>query len=174
MNSLWTHSDHSIYFFKISEPKTLTYFYSRMPFYFLLEINENVGILPLKEIYQIKNYWFDMISIINISSKCKIWGWKIFEYMLIIWASLVAQLVKNLPAMWETWVQFLGSEDPLEKGTSTHSSILAWRIPWICIVHAVTESQTWLTDFNFQFSSFNLKEAVNEISSKKWIVYNLK
>ena len=46
------------------------------------------------------------------------------------WASLVAQLVKNLLAMWETWVQFLGWEDLLEKGRITHSSILAWRIPW--------------------------------------------
>ena len=44
-------------------------------------------------------------------------------------ASLVAQTVKNLPAMKETWVQSLGQEDPLEKGMSTHSSILAWRIP---------------------------------------------
>ena len=46
------------------------------------------------------------------------------------WAPLVAQLVKNLPAMWETWVGSLGWEDPLEKGTATHSSILDWRIPW--------------------------------------------
>ena len=46
------------------------------------------------------------------------------------WVSFVAQLVKNLPAMWDTWVQFLGWEDPLEKGKATHSSILAWRIPW--------------------------------------------
>ena len=46
------------------------------------------------------------------------------------WASLVAKLVKNLPARWETWVQFLGWEDPLEKGTATHCNILAWRIPW--------------------------------------------
>ena len=45
-------------------------------------------------------------------------------------ASLVAQLVKNQPAMWETWVQSLGWEDSLEKGKATHSSILAWRIPW--------------------------------------------
>ena len=45
------------------------------------------------------------------------------------WASLVAQLVKNPPAMKETWVQSLGWEDPLEKGMSTHSRILAWRIP---------------------------------------------
>ena len=46
------------------------------------------------------------------------------------WALLVAQLVKNPPAMRETWVQSLGWEDPLEKGKATHSSILAWRIPW--------------------------------------------
>ena len=48
----------------------------------------------------------------------------------ILGASLVAQLVKNLPVMWETWVQFLVWEDPLEKEMATHSSILAWRIPW--------------------------------------------
>ena len=45
-------------------------------------------------------------------------------------AYLVAQLVKNLPAMQEAWVQSLGWEDPLEKGKATHSSILAWRVPW--------------------------------------------
>ena len=42
----------------------------------------------------------------------------------------MAQLVNHLPAMQETWVQFLGQEDPLEKEVATHSSILAWRIPW--------------------------------------------
>ena len=46
-------------------------------------------------------------------------------------ASLVAQMVKNLPAMRETWAQSLGWEDPLEKGKATHSCILVWRIPWI-------------------------------------------
>ena len=46
------------------------------------------------------------------------------------WASLVTQLVKNLPAKQETWVQFLSWEDPLEKGKATYSSILVWRIPW--------------------------------------------
>ena len=45
-------------------------------------------------------------------------------------ASLVGQLVKNLPTMQKTWVQFLGREDPLEKEMATHLSILAWRIPW--------------------------------------------
>ena len=46
------------------------------------------------------------------------------------WASVVAQLVKNPPAVWETWVRSLGWGDPLEKGKATHSSILAWRSPW--------------------------------------------
>ena len=46
------------------------------------------------------------------------------------WASLVAQMVKNLPGMWETWVPSLGQEDPLVKRMATHSSILTWRIPW--------------------------------------------
>ena len=50
-----------------------------------------------------------------------------FQYF---WASLVAQLVKNLPAGKETWVGSLDWEDPLEKGKATHSRILAWRIPW--------------------------------------------
>ena len=52
-------------------------------------------------------------------------NWKILQE----WGSLVAQLVKNSPAMWETWVQSLGWEDPVEKEKATHSSILAWRIP---------------------------------------------
>ena len=55
----------------------------------------------------------------NIAYKYSVWG-----------GFPVAQLVKNLPAMWETWVQSLGWEDPLEKRKATHSSILAWRIPW--------------------------------------------
>ena len=59
----------------------------------------------------------------------------------------VAQLIKNLPAMQEIWVQSLGWEDSLEKGNATHSSILAWRIPWI--VHGVAKSQTLLSDFHF-------------------------
>ena len=48
----------------------------------------------------------------------------------ILGLSLVAQTMNNLPTMQETWVQFLGQEDPLEKGMTTHPSILAWRIPW--------------------------------------------
>ena len=62
-------------------------------------------------------------------------------------ASLVVQLVKNQPAMRETWVQSLVWDYPLEKATATHSSILAWRIPWP--VHGVTESRIRLSDFHF-------------------------
>ena len=51
-------------------------------------------------------------------------------YLPPIGSSLMAQIVKNLPAMRETWVQSPGWEDPLEKGMATHSSVLAWRIPW--------------------------------------------
>ena len=66
------------------------------------------------------------------------------------WASLVAQWVKNPPAMWATWVRSLGWEDPLEKGKATCSSILAWRITWtVCIVHGIAKSQTQLSDFHF-------------------------
>ena len=60
---------------------------------------------------------------------------------------LVAQMVKSLPAM-QDWVQFLGQEGPLEKKMATHSSVLAWKIPWteepggLYIVHGVTKSQT--------------------------------
>ena len=66
-------------------------------------------------------------------------------------ASLVAQMVKKLPAMWETWVQSLGWEDRLEEGMATHSRILAWRIPmdrgaWWATVHRVTKSWTGLSD----------------------------
>ena len=72
------------------------------------------------------------------------WGHKEFVMTeatehIVLWASLVAQLVKNLPAMQETWVQSLGWEDLLEKGTATHSSILAWRIPWDLKESDVTE-----------------------------------
>ena len=51
-------------------------------------------------------------------------------FHLLAGTYLIAQSVKNLPAMQETWVQFLGLEDPLEKEMATHSSILAWKIPW--------------------------------------------
>ena len=76
-------------------------------------------------------------------------------------ASLVAQTVKNPLSMHETWVRFLGWEDPLEKGKATHSSILAWRIPmdrgaWRAKVHGVTKSRTQLSKFHFHFLGINI------------------
>ena len=67
------------------------------------------------------------------------------SYFLLAWASLVAQIIKRLPAVQETRVQSLGQENPLEKGIATHSSILAWRIhwpeePWRASVCGITES----------------------------------
>ena len=66
------------------------------------------------------------------------------------WAFLVVQMVKNLPEIWETWVQSLGQEDLLEKGMAAHSSILAWRTPWTekpCKLQSMgSQRVTWLSD----------------------------
>ena len=78
----------------------------------------------------------------------------------------MAQRVKNLPAMQETWVLFLGWEDPLEKEMTTHSSILAWRIPWMeePTVHGVIKSQirlyplTWESGRHYYHPHFKEEE----------------
>ena len=70
--------------------------------------------------------------------KNSLWNWEIRALLISVismdslnLASLVAQTVKCLPAMWETWVRSLGREDTLEKEMATHSSTLAWKIPWL-------------------------------------------
>ena len=74
------------------------------------------------------------------------------------WTSQVAQTVKNLPAVWESWGQSLGWEDPLEKGMATHSGILTWRIPWtedpgrLQSMGSHINSWTRLSDFHFHFT----------------------
>ena len=82
---------------------------------------------------------------------------------------LVAQMVKNLSAMQETQVPSLGRDDPLEKGMATHSSILAWKIPWTeelrATVHGVAKSQTRLSDFTFTLA-FSGKEKINKQINK--------
>ena len=78
-------------------------------------------------------------------------------------ASLVVQMVKNLPAMQESRVRSLGWEDPLETGIATHSSIIAWRIPWTeepgGLQSMVSQSWTWLSDFHYYYriKSLHLK-----------------
>ena len=80
-----------------------------------------------------------------------------------------AQTVKNPPAVWETWVQSLGWEDPLEECRATHSSILAWRIPmdrvaWRATVHGVAKSRTWLSNFHF----FHILYSIDRFSINIW------
>ena len=79
-----------------------------------------------------------------------------FIYFLVIitinWASLVAQFVKNLPAVQETWLWSLGWEDPLEKGKATHSSILPWRNPWtVESMELQRVGHVWATFTHFTF-----------------------
>ena len=76
----------------------------------------------------------------------------------------MAQTIKNLPAMWETWVRSLGWEDPLEESMATHSIVLAWRNPrdrgaWKTTVHGVAKSQTRLSD-SIQHSFHSHPEAL--------------
>ena len=75
---------------------------------------------------------------------------------------LVAQLVKNLPVMQETWVRSLGWEDPLEKGKATYPSILSWRNSMDCIVYGVAKSRTWLGNFHF---------TTHILSKYQWKIY---
>ena len=73
-----------------------------------------------------------------------------YSGVTFMWASLVTQIVENLPAMQETWVQSLGRADSLEKGMATHSSIVTWRIPWTeepggLIVHEFAKNRTQMS-----------------------------
>ena len=73
-------------------------------------------------------YYWATKEALRKESSYNSYGYNVIQIYVCV--SLVAQMVKNLPAMWETWVQSLGWEDPPEKGMATHSSVLAWRIPW--------------------------------------------
>ena len=81
---------------------------------------KNVNFVFSKESKLVSIYQYDILHRVS----------EITVDLTISWISLVAQMVKNLPSVPETWVWSLGQEDPLEKGMATHSSILAWRIPW--------------------------------------------
>ena len=98
------------------------------------------------------------------------------------WASLLAQLVKNPAAMWETWIQSLGWKDSLEKGKATHSSILAWRIPstvyspWGCIesdFHLLTLILTWDTGILVVLTSMGLNETMKNVWHDAWHIADL-
>ena len=93
---------------------------------------------------------------------------------IVKWASLVAQRLKCLLAMWETWVQSLGWEDPLEKEMATHSSILAWRIPWMEELvgysprgHRESDMTEWLNLLNRSALGFPGGLAVKNLQCKR-------
>ena len=95
----------------------------------------------------------------NILPKCKMYHFKVLFFQLAYnnslqsGTSLVVQSVKRLPTVWETRIRSLGQDDPLEKEMATHSSTLAWKIPWteerswLHTVHGVAKSRTQLSDF---------------------------
>ena len=103
--------------------------------------------------------YFDFMAAVTIHNNFRAQVEEICHYFHIFplylpwnnWTSLLAQTVKNSPAMQETSVESLGWEDPLEEGMATHSSILTWRISmdsvaWWAIVHGVAKSWTWLNE----------------------------
>ena len=112
----------------------------------LIYVNETIylfGNLPFFKIYVNHFMARDNSPCANVISKCMWWVrdlmpvWVLRHFLSLIsmhlvaiWIFSVAHMVKNLPAMQETWVRYLGQKDPLEKGMTIHSSILVWRIPW--------------------------------------------
>ena len=94
---------------------------------------------------------------------------------IITRASLVAQMVKHLPTMWETWVQSLGQEDPLEKEMATHSSTLAWKIPWMekpgKLQSMGLQSWTRLSDFTFFLSFLSLVAQMVKKPPAMWEIW---
>ena len=85
----------------------------------------------------------------------------------------MTQLVKNPPSVWETWVRSLGWEDPLEKGTTTHSSNSGLENSMDCIAHEVAKSQTRLSDFHFHMKRDDRrkKKDVNDKKGRKTGIY---
>ena len=108
----------------------------------------------LMKMCQVLFMWVHILDVLYSFSQL-IWTW-----WSVYWASLVAQMVKNLPAVWETWLWSLGWEDPLEEGMATHSSILAWRIPMdrgarLATVHVVT-GHNWASKHSTARSAYYL------------------
>ena len=99
--------------------------------------------------------WSSVLGIINQGGVYYMFGIS-FTITLIYLASLVAQMIKHLPAMWETWVRSLGWEDPVEKEMATHSSTLAWRIPW-------TEKSGRLQSLGSQRVRYNWATSLNAL-----------
>ena len=100
-------------------------------------------------------------SVCELLSYCTISAWRSKGELCLLWGSLLAQTVKSLPAVRETWARSLGGEDPLEKEMATHSNILAWRIPWteepgrLWSMGSQRVGHDWVTSISlFTFTSF--------------------
>ena len=113
-----------------------------------------VTVCIIKIYYSIIDYF--PLVVHSISVTYLFYNWKFVSLR----ASLVAQMLKRLPAMREIWVWSLGLEDPLEKEMATHSSILAWRIPWTDepggLQSTGSQSRIWLSDFTFTLTFVSL------------------
>ena len=101
--------------------------------------------LDIRKVFLAVFIWALVLVVMIVVMLMMVEVMKLMIKIIVHWISLVTQLVKNLPAMRETWVQSLGWEDPLEEGMAIHSSITAWRIPldrgaWRTTIHGVTES----------------------------------
>ena len=96
------------------------------------------------------------------------------KYHAILWVSLLTQMVKNLPAIQETEVQFLGWEDLLEKGMTTHSSILAWRIPWTEESSRLQSTGLQRVGHDYLTNTFTFSHAIlNKVLEHLWILVSL-
>ena len=84
------------------------------------------------------------------------------------WASLVVQLIKKPPAMWDTWVRLLGWEDPLEEGTGYSLQYSGLENSMNCIVRGITKSQTWVSDFHFQ-TSHSWSHRLSHLSLQRYL-----
>ena len=100
-------------------------------------------------------------SVCELLPYCAISAWRSKGELCLLWGPLVAQTVKSLPAVRETWVRSLGGEDPLEKEMTTHSNILAWKIPWmeepsrLQSMGSQRVGHDWVTSLSlFTFTSF--------------------
>ena len=118
---------------------------------------------------------FKLFNIYHISFYLYIWfmklcvflsqGFRVLLICVLIWASLVGQMLIRLPARWETWIRSLGWEDPLEKEMATHSSTFAWKIPWMeepgRLQSMWLQSPTWLRVFTGSLVCLSLSSLWN-------------
>ena len=130
----------------------------------------SASVLPMNiQVDFLKIDWFDLLSVQGALKsllqhhllKASVLQCSAFSIvqLSLLWASLVARLVKNLPAMRETWVLSLGGKDPLEKGKAAYSSFLAWRIPWTVDspwARKESDMTEWLSLSLFTFSHLYL------------------